>query len=353
MKKSILIFSQRLACCALCHSSVEAAPANPTTNQGDTMNSVTTYNICNTDLIYNKDAGFTYSLPRTILESYLAGKAFDNPTNYSEEEAQNLCDDINDIYQAIMSQNPVKGNIAVMTAGAPGAGKSVKMNQDLAEQKENGTIFAYIDPDDVCLKQYMDRTYKADPNSSADTKEGRLAAYNKWRPASNAANHLVLANLIREKFSFYFGTTSTGDATKFFYDFLKKHGYQVRLIHVSAPDDVRVNSIKERDKNFVQTTDKDIEEKGLMLPRRINDTYLKYADTIEFCYRGAVNENAVLAATWIRNPAGEEMLGILQVHDKDRYEKIKAIHNAALDTLNEPALKWDVTVEAVSDVIIL
>ena len=350
MKKSFLFITQILASCTFSQMSIEAAPANLTANQGDTMNSLTAYDICNMDLIYNKDAGFSYSLPRNILESFLAGKAFDNPENYSEEEAKNLRNDINDIYQAIMAQKPVKGNVAVMTAGGPGAGKSVKMNQDLAEQKENGTIFAYIDPDDVCLKQHMDSTYKADPNSSADTKEARLAAYNKWRPASNAANHLVLANLIREKFSFYFGTTSTGDATKFFFDFLKKQGYQIRLIHVSAPDDVRMNSIKERDKNFVQTTDKDIEEKGLMLPRRINDTYLKYADTIEFCYRGALNENAVLAATWIRNPEGAEMLGVLQVHDKDRYEKIKTIHNAALDALNQPELKWDVTVEAVSDV---
>jgi hypothetical protein len=54
------------------------------------------------------------------------------------------------------------------------------------------------------------------------------------------------------------------------------------LIHVSAPDDVRWGSIQERDKTFVQTTEQDIKEKWLLLPQRINDTFLKYADRLSF-----------------------------------------------------------------------
>lgn len=176
-------------------------------------------------------------------------------------------------------------------------------------------------------------------------------AYNKWRPGSNAATHLILGNLIREKCAFYFGTTSSGPATANFFEFLKKQGYKIRLIHVSAPDYVRWDSIKERDKTFVQTTEQDIKEKGLLLPQRINDTYLKYPDEIEFYHRDGVHQDAIFAAKWRRNEEGSKKIGSLQIIDSDRYEKIKAIHNGAVEILKRPELRWESTVEQSSDIL--
>ncbi|HEY5234595.1 MAG TPA: zeta toxin family protein [Rhabdochlamydiaceae bacterium] len=315
-----------------------------THGEGKTMSGGTRIDVCDVNRVYDKAGGFEYSVPRNMVEGFLSGKAFDNPEVYSGEEAERLHADINEIYERIMSADPVRSPLAVITAGAPGAGKTIKMRQELDANSKEGRAFAYIDPDDVCLRQQT-RTYQADIAKGDGSKDARLAAYNKWRPGSNAANHLILANLIREKCAFYFGTTATSPATFKFLDFLKKHGYQIKLIHVSAPDDVRWQSIRERDKEFVQTTEKDTHEKGLLLPQRISDTFLAYADEIEFYYRDGVKEDAQLAATWVRN---SESTGALKVVAPQAYDKIKAIHNSAVDVLQRPELRWESTVEKAS-----
>lgn len=312
--------------------------------EGKTMSGATKIDVCDVNRVYDNAGGFEYSLPRNVVEGFLSGKAFDNPEVYSAEEAERLHADINEIYERIMLADPVQSSLAVISAGAPGAGKTIKMRQELEANSQAGRSFAYIDPDDVCLRQQA-RTYQADIAKGDGSKEARLAAYNKWRPGSNAANHLILANLIREKCAFYFGTTSTSPATFKFFDFLKKHGYRIKLIHVTAPDDIRWQSIRERDKEFVQTTEKDTAEKGLLLPQRISDTFLAYADGIEFYYRDGVKEDAQLAATWIRN---SENTGTLKIVAPQAYDKIKAIHNAAVDSLQRPELRWELTVEKTS-----
>jgi len=303
-------------------------------------NMETTTDICELDPIYSNQ--FTFSLPRTELEKQLSGIAFDHKEPYTKKELEDLCADINNLYLKILDENPVQEKVAVMTAGAPGAGKTFKIKQDrLAEQESTGKVFAYTDPDDVCLKN-MSRTYQVDIQCGEESFEIRKAAYDKWRSGSNAANNLFLANLIHAGYGFYFGTTATSPYTWIFFEFLKNQGYEIRLIHVSAPDDVRWASIKERDKEFVQTTEKDTAEKGLLFPQRIADTYLKYADQIDFYYRDGVHKDAELAATWKKKDRN------LEIHDPSAYQEIKALHNQMVEELGEPRLdlKWEVTVEA-------
>jgi len=307
---------------------------------GDNNMSVAkTFDICNFDAIYNPD--YSYSLPRPALEEMLAGKAFGHTPAYTPTQVENLKNDIRDIYAAALSGNAVRGPMAVITAGAPGAGKTTVMREDLQKELAAGKKFAYIDPDDVCLKSQT-RTYLADIEKSPQAGK---EAYNEWRSGSNAANHLVLANLIREKFAFYFGTTSTGPVTFKFFDFLKKQGYQIRLIYVAAPDDVRWKSIQERDKTFIQTTEKDTREKGDLLPQRINDTFLAYADVIEFHYRDAVDQKAAHTATWVRHTDARDSRGTLCIVDSAKYKQIKDIHNAVVARLQRPDLKWEEAVE--------
>ena len=114
---------------------------------------------------------------------------------------------------------------------------------------------------------------------------------------------------------------------------------------MSSPDDVRWGSIYERDKTFVQTTEKDVMEKGILLPQRINDTMLKYSDEIEFYYRSEVNKDSVLSAKWYRNEEGAPSLGTLQVIAPEEYAQIKAIQNTVAEILGRPDLYWENSVE--------
>ena len=304
--------------------------------------------VCDLSRIY-EPGGFCYSLPEHVLKVFFSGKAFDNKQPYSEEEQQRLRDDINEMYQEILSSDPVKGHEAVITAGAPGAGKTVCLRKDLESQART---WAYVDPDDFCLRAQK-RTFLADLEKCDGSKEARQAIYNKWRPGSNAAMHVILANLLRDRYSLYFGTTSTGDKTGVFFKFFVDHGYTIRLIHLTAPDDVRWASIQKRDETFVQTTEEDVRQKGLLLPQRINDTFLAFAQTIEFRYRRGVEEDSQLGAVWERNPAGSKTTGTLRILSPDVYEKIKATHNAGAQALNREDLRWDLTVEKHSTIVSL
>ena len=224
------------------------------------------------------------------------------------------------------------------------------MRQDLEKSFSEGRRYAYICPDDVCLQKQR-RTFLSEVQSSDESPKSRKQAYDKWRPGSNAATHIVLSNLVKEKISFYFGTTSSSPLTGRFFEFLKKHGYRIKVLHISAPDDVRWGSIQERDKTFIQATEKDIKEKGALVPQRINDTFLKFADEIAFYYRSAVSEDAVLAATWHRNDDISKQIGTINVLDHKLYEAIKTIHNAAIEALGKVELSWENTIESVSAIL--
>jgi hypothetical protein len=317
-----------------------------------TQSSSSPSELFNLNLIYHPDSNFVYSLPREVLESYLSGQAFDYQKLYIPDELEDLKRDISDIYQFILSENPEKEGLAIMTAGAPGTGKTTLLKQHRNVKIKQGKVIAYICPDDVCLQKMM-RTYQKEikeklrypPLNEKELKDRRQEGYNKWRPGSNGATHLILAHLIRQQFAFYFGTTSSSPTTGKFLEFLKSKDYTIQLLHLTAPDDVRWASIQERDKTFVQTTEQDIREKGKLVPQRINDTYLKFADKIEFYYRRAVNEDAELAAIWIRNQESSSKLGTLTIHDRKRYDGIKDIHNNVCDTLGRIDLLWETSVE--------
>lgn len=262
--------------------------------------------VCDIDAIYNEE--YSYSMSKSMLESFLSGKAFDYSEYYSSNELDSLKADIRDIFQDVV-KSPVKDKIAVLSAGSPGVGKTTLMRQHLKKQyTQYGRSFSYICPDDVCLKEQT-RTYLADISIDGSSFERRQKAYTKWRPGSNAATHLILANLIKREYGFFFGTTCSSPHTGKLLNFLKKQGYQIKILHVSAPDDIRWKSIQERNKTFVQTTEQDTREKGLLVPQRIQDTFLQYADIVEFYYRDGVFKNAILSATWNRkseqNPIGE------------------------------------------------
>ncbi len=301
------------------------------------MSSSPITNISSLDLIYN--ASYQYSVPKPTVEEFLAGKGFPDSVPYTKEEGESLQADLTTIYDSILAQKPLKERSITITCGAPAAGKTMKLQQDRELRISQEKTSAYICPDDVCLKN-MKETYKKETAG--------LAAYNKWRAGSNAIHHIITAHLIKEGYSIDFGTTATGAQTWRFLDFLKKQGYTIRLLHITAPDNVRVDSIMERDKTFVQTTKEDIVDKGKLLPQRIQDTYLKYADRIEFYYRDGVKENALLAATWERKAISEKIKGVLSITDKQLYNKITTIHNDAVKTLSRPDLAWNVAVEEVS-----
>lgn len=63
-------------------------------------------NICDFNSIDNNK--FQYSLPKSLLEEFLSGKTLDNLEIYTNEESEQLQNDINDLYESIIAKNPEK-----------------------------------------------------------------------------------------------------------------------------------------------------------------------------------------------------------------------------------------------------
>jgi len=291
---------------------------------------IATADLFNMDTIYNSE--FSYSLPRSVLESWGKGLGFpDNKDEYSAAEIEDLNFDIMQIWNRIQSRKLAQSpKEIILTAGAPGVGKTL-LERGMWEASPE---FAYICPDDVCLRE-MEKTYQ-EMVAKDSSPEGRKAAYNKWRAASNYAHHIITANLIRQNQSFFFGTTASGDKTFLFLDFLKKNGYTVRILYVSAPDQIRFDSIAARDKVFIQTTDQDVLNKQLMVHERVQDTFVKYADRIDFYFRAAVNEAPKLAAVWIKNDGKAH----LDVINPAVYAEMTALHDKVCDGMKKPEHHW-------------
>lgn len=291
---------------------------------------------CDMSRIYSSE--MTYNVPRKVLEEWLQGVGFGRKEPYTAEEQERLKQDIRNLWDRIVdSKGKSYTGVACITAGAPGSGKTTVLEAEI----EQNSLFhdfkiAYVCPYSVCLKG-MDLTYGADVGSSTAV-EVRKAAYDKWRPGSNAAAHLILAHLIRDKLSFYFGSTSTGALMANSFEFLKLQDYHIHLLHVSAPDDVRWASIAKWDQEFVQTTEEDVIEKGKLLPQRISDTYLKYASRIDFYWRPSRDEEALLAAKF------EKLTGVVLVVNREYYSNIKGVHDAGCRALEREDLLWENTV---------
>lgn len=267
-----------------------------------------------------------YPVPKEMIRHWLFGYGFDNKNPYNEEELSRVYQDLEEIAQIRFMQplRKSKTPIAVLTAGAPGSGKTIVLENHWKNQEHQTNVaIAYNDPDARVLR-YMEHTWAQDIKATHNTIDSRKNAYTKWRPASNAIAQILQAYILKHKVDFYFGTTSSSDKAKYLYKYLKDLGYYIKVLHVTAPDEVRIASIHKRDKEFVQTSDQDIVNKAIDLAKRINDTFCAYANEIIFYYRDQVEEKAKPVAIWKRISYGKETFQIL---DQDGFEAVKQIHN--------------------------
>ncbi len=286
------------------------------------------FNINDIALIYNPTV-FEYCVPRKTVEDALQGITFrEKEPPYTQDEQERIKEDTQLIWNAVISNTrDTDTKVAIFTAGAPGSGKTTLINQ-LRDRN-----LPYIDFDDVALRG-LKSTYVAENDPGT-------ISYTKWRPASHYATHLITANLWRLGYSFIFGTTSTSPMTKFTYKQLKTLGYRLEIIHLSAPDQVRIDSVNKRNESWVQCTPGGTIAKGKLLPERINDTFLEFADKIDFYWRGDVNEDAQHAATWIRNEG-------IHIINPSLYHQTKELHNSQVRAMNRLDLLWENSVENLS-----
>ncbi|MCH9632503.1 MAG: hypothetical protein S4CHLAM6_08390 [Chlamydiae bacterium] len=262
-----------------------------------------------------KDHGYSYTLEK-IVDFILGNNRSIAP--YTRDECKRLLQDAKNIhgdYDKTCKNYSGKTPIAYMTAGAPGAGKTTLV-LEMIKQGYIAKGIPYVDPDDALKKmhstysQSISKDLGPEPRTAnqeahcrwASTKAKQLSeAYKMWQAGSNAIVHTYLPTAVKLKKSHIFGTTATSETAGPYLDLLKQNGFQTHMIYVSAPDAVRWESIKLRDKNCVQTTEEDIRVKGIKLPLQ-TQTYFTHADVIDFYWRSKVQSAPQHVATWLREP---------------------------------------------------
>ncbi|MCY4044128.1 MAG: zeta toxin family protein [Cellvibrionales bacterium] len=261
--------------------------------------------------IYTKE--FTYVIPQAQMKLWLDGGGYKETVSYSVDEkrlietlAKELIDRVNGAKQE---------RLAIITAGAPGAGKSTLTEQILDKS------MVVIDPSHQLKMIYykLITSGKLNPEVLLE-QHGKEAQLIKWRPASNYVAHLGLAHAIKNGKAFYFGSCSAGAETPKFYEFLKREGYTVEVVHVSSPKSVRLASITERNKLFYQSLPWDVAKKAAEVVNRIADTFLSKADKVSFYWRGGITSNAGLASEWSKKE------GTMKIAESDAYSQIKKQH---------------------------
>jgi hypothetical protein len=273
-------------------------------------------NICDLSLIYNRS--FCYCLPQSDLESLLSGDGA-----YTKKERRELLEDINEIYSRMVGEKSTRGEIAVLTAGVESPVKARALEFEM--EKDFKGVLRYVCLNQEDITDTMTRTYVQELTKEGASKKEAIAM--KWRLGAEGAMHVIFANLIRDGFCFYFGHTSTSATTPMLFRFLKEKGRYVKVIHITEKYSLRPES----------------------LVLRMDDTFLKYADELEFRWFDGVEKNGKHVATWIKNPLGSDQLGTLRITDIFDYNEIKKAHNAAAESLRNTAFLWERLFERRSD----
>ncbi len=208
------------------------------------------------------------------------------------------------------------------TAGAPAAGKSTILEQEIAENPIRYRGLVRADPD-VYAMNSMVHTYHdflLSPRliaEASDFASAQRRAYDIARPWSNVLTSEIFNEAIDAGYSVAHGTTMTSASVDTLLGAIKNSGREVHLLLCYAPDSVRVESAKYRatvQANY-QVTAEDALVKGMLFPQRFA-SYFMWADRLTLFWRTGVTVRAQRAAIY-----GE---GKLQVEAGDAFEQFRA-----------------------------
>jgi len=175
---------------------------------------------------------------------------------------------------------PSKNKLYIATAGAPGVGKSVFLEELLAKDSHKSENIIYVDPDRQALRLMYSYWKLANTN-------GDEVAYETYRDASNFICNFQLVWAIYKGYNIAHGTTSTNErVAKSLLPGLKKLGYTVDIHVLFANMEARTSSLLHRLKvqDFYQVTPADAKGKVAPVYSRLTDAYLKCADSVRLYY---------------------------------------------------------------------
>ncbi len=224
--------------------------------------------------------------------------------------------------------------IYVATAGAPLAGKSTVIEQEMADNPARYSNAVKVDPDRwgmlFMVNTYHGHLMAASTLANApDFQSAQGRAYDIARPASNFLTLEIFNEAVDGSYDIAHGTTLTGPHIRSLLSGLKQQGYEIDLLLCGANDDMRAEAQQYRAnvQGYYQSTPEEVISKGIAFPQKMKD-YFELGDNMAIFWRKGVTENAVKAAVYTN---GQKI-----ILDQDAYDSFVNKYEADRKSLATP-----------------
>lgn len=229
---------------------------------------------------------------------------------------------------------------AVLTAGAIGSGKSYLVRSILEQEACLGKNYIYICPDEIFAEQ-MSGLYPA------GQKDEKLIQ-KKWLPLAHFIGRVLVRLAVENRKSFFYQTTSVEKESEDLTQYIKRKAYHIKLIHLTTPDHIRWQSVKNRVFSF-NPDETEVDATGKMIPASL-PIFMKEFDVIDFYFREDLETRANLGAIWYQEEGPEQREAKYLITDFNSYLGIKKAHDKAVEDLiqQDPLakrLKWEALFE--------
>ena len=244
------------------------------------------------------------------------------------------------VCQKFFALPALQSSQAVLTAGAIGSGKSYLVRSILEQEACLGKNYIYICPDEIFAEQ-MRGLY---PSEQKDEKP----IQKKWLPLAHFISRVLVRLAVENRKSLFYQTTSLEKESEDLTQFIKRKAYQMKLIHLTTPDHIRWQSVKNRVFSF-NPDEREVHETGKIMPTRL-PLFMKEFDVIDFYFREDLETRAQLAAIWYQEEGLQVTEAKYLITDFNSYLGIKKNHDEAVDDLmkQDPLakrLKWEALFE--------
>lgn len=261
-------------------------------------------------------------------------------THHTPNQQARAIDDIISAHDLIASSNFLKSPRAIIAVGPLGSQPEDLMIDRLEKQAAFGVSHLALATECICA-QYLKNTYLKDLECCQSPAE----VYATWQPLAQMLESSLRDRALDEGISIYASCDPLSTKTDVLLGSLKAHHYTIAILHLSVPDDIRMRSASASEEFY---------NSGVSFSQKTASTYFLEADECEFYYRNRTDQQATLAATWIKgfDPACQAQ-GSLYILDHSAYQGVVRVHNLVMQHLEESGdgaciPRWNETLEKFS-----
>ena len=258
---------------------------------------------------------------QSCIEQYI--KTFSS--SHTADQQQNAIKDIQAIFDNFLAADFSKAMEATLVIGPKGAGKTLFSTYAQEKHASWGSRHVYLSSDHLC-QHLLKNTCLNEPCKQP------LEAWRVWKPLADHITQFLQKEALAHRCSILAEADPTDPFLSLLLKALKEHSYAVKIILLTAPEDIRRKSFKEP---LSAREDDRFYEQAQAFSLHTTSLYLEAADEVEFYLRNRLDTKPSLAATWVKSDFRLQSQGSLYVFDESLFEATCRVHDLTLQYFAE------------------